>query len=203
MTCNDEALVPIQSLPLHAIVRLTPPPKDLAVDYMVLVAGAEGHVIDRTAVETLYNARKLDFRATLTDLDFWCQLGIGDRKGGIDWIYPRWPVGCDVDREGATIRVVSKGTFEAGMGWFQMDSDPAKGSKLNKWHELVRGVWEDWSIDLSECADIVNPPTSLESHEMLTDYLSAADMCASRNLSSANQVMQFDISFYVVLIHPP
>jgi len=112
MTCNNETLI-VQGLPLHAIIRVIPPPMDLAVDYMLLIAANEGHLISREAVKSLY---KGDLRHAMTELEFWCQMGVGDRRGGLEWFYPRWPRGCDVDENGDTIRVVSEATYVKGMG---------------------------------------------------------------------------------------
>jgi hypothetical protein len=167
---------------------------------MLLVAAAEGHVVQRKAVKALYEARKYDLRATLTELDYWCQLGIGDRKGGLDWFYPRWPPGCDVDEHGNTIRVVSEGTYKTGMGWLGRDviseglNEPAVNEKI------LREAWDGWNIDLGdwhECLDMVSlfedtrensSVTALSSYESFAQSMSEADICACGSLASGNQV---------------
>ena len=121
MTCNDESAVPFLSLSLHAIVRFSPPPIDLAVDYMLLVVANEGHIIKREAIQALYESRNLDLRASIMELDLWCQFAIGDRKGGLEWLEPRWPPGSGLDGKGEVKRVISEGTYEKGMGWLSRD----------------------------------------------------------------------------------
>lgn len=115
MTCNDEDLVPLQAMTLHAILRFTPPPVDLVADYLLAMAAAEGHLIKRDAVLSLYKCKDSDLRSAISDLQFWCQMGIGDPRGGLTWIYQRYPPGSDLDAQGRRLRVVSQGTFQAGM----------------------------------------------------------------------------------------
>ncbi|KAI7694982.1 P-loop containing nucleoside triphosphate hydrolase protein, partial [Hortaea werneckii] len=116
MTCNDEDLVPLQAMNLHAILRFTPPPLHLSTNLLLLIAAAEGHLLKRKAVHTLLDAKDQDLRASLMELDFWCQMGIGDPRGGLSWLYQRWPPGSDVDAQGHRLRVVSNHTYQEGMG---------------------------------------------------------------------------------------
>jgi ATPase family associated with various cellular activities (AAA) len=175
MTCNDEALVPLQALPLHAIIRLGPPPVDLAVDYMLLVAAAEGHIVQRQAVRALFDARQSDLRASMTELDYWCQFGVGDRRGGFDWFYPRWPGGCDVDAQGNTIRVVSDGTYATGMGWLGRDLYSSCESQSVR-EELFSEARDNWRIDVDMALE---GSVTLSSYESYVDSLSLADLFAS------------------------
>jgi DNA polymerase III delta prime subunit len=200
MTCNDETLLPLQALELHAIIRLSPPPSDVAIDYMLLIAAAEGHIVKREAVKTLYEARHFDLRASLTELDYWCQLGVGDRKGGLDWFYPRWPAGCDVDEHGHTIRVVSEGTYKTGMGWLGRDLIFERPDGPDVKEEILREAWDGWSIDLGELHEPLeiasllkdaagnSKASVLSSYEAFVQSMSEADVCACSSLATGNQV---------------
>lgn len=110
ITCNDETLVPLHTLKLHGIFRFSPAPRDLAVDRLILIAANEGHALTRKAVEQLFDSRNRDMRAATMDLQYWCQIGVGDRRGGFDWFYPRWPKGVDLDENNEVVRVISQDT---------------------------------------------------------------------------------------------
>lgn len=150
MTCNDENLVPLQSLSLHGIFRFSPPPVNHAVDLCLLVAANEGHALRRCAVDSLYKGRNHDLRATLTELNYWCQIGVGDRKGGSDWFVLRWPQGVDLDEKGRVIRVVSEGTYSDGMGWIGRDPIDACPNPLDAEEEAMHQCWDSWDLDLGD-----------------------------------------------------
>ena len=113
MTCTDESLVPLNEMVLHGIFRLPTCPQNLAVDYLLLVAGSEGHLLRRDALDSLHKAKQLDLRASLSELNFFCQMAIGDNKGGLEWMLldaPPQSVGA------GCLRVVSEDTYCKGMG---------------------------------------------------------------------------------------
>lgn len=148
ITCSDERRIPIYDLPLGAILRLTPPPDDLAIDYMLVMAGHEGHVLQRTAVRDLYYSKNCDLRASISELDFWCQMSVGDRKGGLEWIYQRWPPGQDIDERGRVLRVASEGTYRQGMGWTSNDmSICTENVGFHREEELLKHAWTEWGLD--------------------------------------------------------
>jgi hypothetical protein len=79
------------------------------------------------------------------ELEFWCRMGVGDRKGGLDWMLVRWPVGSDISEDGEVQRVVSRNTYRRGISWVQ------RGAKdEDKW----RDVWEKWGVDVGGGKDI-------------------------------------------------
>jgi DNA polymerase III delta prime subunit len=151
VTCTDEALIPMHELPLAAILRMSPPPMSLATDYMVVMAGHEGHILERDAVSALYRLKNSDLRASITELNLWCQMSVGDRKGGLEWMYQRWPPGKDVDEKGRTLRVASEGTYVPGMGCLShnvFESQDHIGFDRTK--ELLKETWEEWDINPNE-----------------------------------------------------
>ena len=161
MTCNDESLLPMDELPLYAILRFSPPPEDLTIDYLLLLAANEGHLLQQAGVAQMYHALHGDLRASITELNFWCQMGIGDRRAGLDWILTRFPTGCDMDDDGEMRRVVSEDTYIGGMGLVPQEeqddglSTPAcVGRKLRE-EDMWRIVFEEWEIDVG--GDAVGP----------------------------------------------
>ncbi|KAK2034107.1 ATPase [Colletotrichum zoysiae] len=192
MTCNDETLVPFHNFVFYGILRFTPPPEVLAVDTMLLIAANEGHALRRAAVSALYESKGYDLRASLMELNYWCQLGVGDRRGGFDWFYPRWPKGCDTDENGDVVRVVSQDTYLEGMGWVSRDPAIVSSPRAAE-EELMNQCWQSLGMDLGnwhESLDMVswadNVATSsagdraaaLDVFFEFSDLLSAADLCS-------------------------
>ncbi|KAI7645955.1 hypothetical protein KC318_g19687, partial [Hortaea werneckii] len=180
MTCNDEDLVPLQAMNLHAILRFTPPPLDLSADLLLLIAAAEGHLLKRKAVHTLLDAKDQDLRASLMELDFWCQMGIGDPRGGLSWLYQRWPPGSDVDAQGHKLRVVSNYTYQEGMGLAPQIGVTEEDQLLWAWRE--HGI-EPFALpgrELSHvegCSQLSSPPTEKRTFNVLKslDFFADAD----------------------------
>ncbi|KAL5379842.1 hypothetical protein DPSP01_008124 [Paraphaeosphaeria sporulosa] len=151
ITCTNETLIPMHELPLAAILRVSPPPVSLATDYMVAMAGHEGHILGRDAVSALYRLKNCDLRASITELNLWCQMFVGDRKGGLEWIYQRWPPGKDVDESGRPLRVASEGTYVPGMGCLShnvFQSHDHVG--FDRTEELLVETWEEWDVKPNE-----------------------------------------------------
>ncbi|KAH8162514.1 hypothetical protein CIB48_g5732 [Xylaria polymorpha] len=194
MTCNNESIVPIQNLKLHGIFRFSSPPVDLAVDMLLLIAANEGHALRRRTVEALYESRDHDLRAAITELNYWCQIGVGDLRGGFDWFYPRWPKGSDVDEQGQTIRVVSEDTYHTGMGWLNRDLTTTKPPSSSIVPDLYREAWDHWGVDVSDHHEFEDSSSwarklteqvssradrlaLLQSIERFTESVSESDVC--------------------------
>ena len=209
MTCNDESLVPLQSLSLHGIFRFNAPPTDLAVDAMLLIAANEGHVLERQPVEDLYLMRSKDFRASLADLNYWCQIGVGDRRGGMDWFYSRWPKGSDLDENGDIVRVISEGTYRAGMGCFGRDVIASCLTQEEVEEELVNQTWESWGVSCDAFLQAKNPKAfvacnpddassragkrtieGLAAFEDLAESMSTADLLANGGFGQGFKVIR-------------
>ncbi|KAF7570441.1 AAA multi-domain protein [Pyrenophora tritici-repentis] len=192
ITCNDERQIPMHDLPLAAILRLQPAPMDVATDYLLILAGKEGHILERQAVRDLYESKDHDLRASIMELDLWCQMSVGDRKGGLEWMYQRWPAGKDMDEHGRTLRVASEGTYKSGMGWLSHDVFQTRSNAaFDKQEELLQEIWAEWGISPSAwTASLRNeqhprpthnsePSSSIEQLKRLDAYadsLSAADI---------------------------
>ncbi|KAI9667486.1 MAG: hypothetical protein M1821_000302 [Bathelium mastoideum] len=203
MTCNDESLVPLETLNLHAILRFSSPSPDVVADYLLLMAANEGHLITRSTVSNLFLSRGHDFRATIQQLDFWCQMGIGDKKGGLEWIYQRWPSGEDLDAHGDRLRVVSKDTFIDGLqrpyqthectGVSENGMNDRGGSDRYSNEVISASTHGDGARDLggrSGFQAMQNEFSILEELELAFDGRSAADIsCGSGHTTKYNDTL--------------
>ncbi|KAJ6068884.1 hypothetical protein N7499_010771 [Penicillium canescens] len=153
ITCNDESLIPTQDMSLHAILRYQKAPQDFSVDYLLLIAASEGHILKREAVTRLYQGSGMDLRRSLMDLNFWCQMGVGSDKAGLDWLLPAWPPASNVDYNGDRVRVLSLNTYERFMGWFNRDLLLSRDS-LEKEAEINRNTFHWWDLGLQESEDM-------------------------------------------------
>ncbi|KAK8091939.1 hypothetical protein PG997_002300 [Apiospora hydei] len=199
MTCNDESLVPLQNLNLYGIFRFGNPPKDLAVDLLLLIAANEGHALRRRAVETLFDSRHHDLRASITELSYWCQIGIGDLRGGFGWFLHKGVEDVTAESEGQ-VRVVSTNTYEPGMGWLGRDPLLEACAYRTIEEEAQQQLWDGWCLDYGDLVfpsnrEISGQETSgakrlaeLEAVDALADLLSIADLCSSGTYSGGNGV---------------
>lgn len=147
MTCNDENLLPLDEMALYGIFRFVPAPEALVTDYLLLLAANEGHLLSPDAMLALYRCKQRDLRASITELQFFCQMGIGDTKGGLEWML----IGTSADevlkKTQGVLRVVSDGTYLEGMGWLGCDiinlqTEPT----ITEEAELTLEAWNEWGI---------------------------------------------------------
>lgn len=148
MTCTDESLLPLDEMLLFAILRFTAPPEFLAVDYLLLVACNEGHILSRATVSALFKAKKFDLRASITELDFFCQMAIGDRKGGLEWMLIR-PSSQEFPNEvGLALRVVSDGSYFDGMGCLSHEQGDL--DEPNESGRLCQNISDQHNVDRAD-----------------------------------------------------
>jgi DNA polymerase III delta prime subunit len=184
LTCNDESLVPFESLTLHAILRLEPPPVTLATDYLLTMAGREGHIVDPNAIRELYAATGQDLRRSISTLDFYCQMAVGDQRGGLDWLIDRWPPGSDLDESGHRVRVVSDGTYLPGIDWKNHDIVTLDRDTRQLAENELNIAMKEWKIPLERLAHegLINEDLwkggidSLADFEAISESLSSVDI---------------------------
>ncbi|PGH23791.1 hypothetical protein AJ80_02221 [Polytolypa hystricis UAMH7299] len=154
MTCNDENLLPLNDLSYHAILRFRHPPCDLATDYLFVLCVKEGHILDRRGISALYTVLRRDLRATIMQLNFWCQISVGSEKSGIDWMVHHRPQSTGHEAEAELPKVRSLDTYVHGMGWLSQDtlceelSDREKGTQLMDCLEQWQISTMDWQESL-------------------------------------------------------
>ena len=223
MTCTDESPLPLDDLPLHAILRFTSPPELLVIDYLLLIACNEGHLISRQAVSALYRCKGYDLRASITELNFFCQMALGDTKAGLGWMLVRsFPQECQ-NEKGEALRVVSEGTYLEGMGWVSGE-DRELGSEnwVDAQGYVLEEVINEWSMDMADCETLVprmflasqgqvnreGMMTALEDLDHASDALSVADTYSCYDGRQNNSVCTlraplsvhaYDIRLYLTL----
>jgi len=182
ITCNNEKLIPLESISFHAILRYRPPPQDLAVDYLLLMAANEGHMLQRKPVSDLYHSAGSDLRRAIMDLNFWCQMAIGSKKSGLDWLMDRWPPGRDCDENGDTLRVLSLNTYQQYMGWFGRDMllngslDSEVESRQESFHWWERSIQDSENMAFSNSHTLSPAKSKHEQLEQLQYESEYADM---------------------------
>ncbi|ODQ55158.1 hypothetical protein SAICODRAFT_17557 [Saitoella complicata NRRL Y-17804] len=117
LTCNDPVLLPAMSLESAVRLKFEPVSVKTVAEYLHLMTLAEGHLVDKADLEALYETKGNDLRAAIMELDFYLQMGIGDRKAGLDWLHlPKRGVVDDV-------RIASKGTYRRGLDLGEVETD--------------------------------------------------------------------------------
>jgi sorting nexin-8 len=163
MTCNDENLLPLDELEFHAILRFRQPPYCLAADYILLLCANEGHVLDRKEISDLYVVLHRDLRATIMQLNIWCQMAVGSKKSGLDWMADRQPLPSALEARATLPRVISFNTYVQGIDWLSRDialeeKDPLEREVqlmmecLDQWHVGVAD-WQETKVSTSETLD--------------------------------------------------
>lgn len=204
MTCTEESLLPLEDLPLFAILRFTPPPESRAVDYLLLLACNEGHLLSRDAVATLYDLKRNDLRASITELHFYCQMAIGDTQGGLGWFLIGPPPQSGQDLKGEALRVVSEDSYPKDIGLLSQSHQlqPAD-SALEKGTELLAELWHGWGLDMANGDNFIDFDTfreaamlskernlaHLQAFDSASETLSVADICSPLGLRSGVSIV--------------
>ena len=180
MTCSDESLVPNGTIDSLSVLRMVPPPASLAIDYLSLVAASEGHLLSQSAISALYASHHNDLRASIKDLNFWCQMAIGDPKGGLNWMLLRSDAEACQNAQGEQVRVISDKTFVKYMGILPSVEDGREKHSIDKEVAALSDVITSWQFDVDEWLAITNPSNRQisqdSSEDQYYDLLQDADL---------------------------
>ena len=204
LTCNDPASVPVENLPLHAILDYEQVPVDVAVDYVLMLAGTEGHLLQREAIHLLYLTLQRDLRATISELSFWCQIAVGSEKAGLDWSVEARPSDEALKPVGQRLKLFSKDTYLSGMGLVPralISQDRSKLGALLQYLEDELGVplqdWQDKNVERQHCDTTARRYPDGSTIQLLEQQLDLSE--ASSTLDLLNQPV--DASGDVETIH--
>jgi DNA polymerase III delta prime subunit len=186
LTCNDESSIPFDDLVLHATWRYEPPTLDVASEYLVTLAANEGHVLSRDCVRALFKSKRHDLRATINELDFWCQMGIGSEKGGLDWMLDPSSSSGPTETANAPLRVFSKDTYASGAGLalpLQVSYDQRQEELLNQAQNYLGIPVTGWH----EASDVLHTTQSSpihveQSQKQIDDLQRAVNLLDSRSV---------------------
>lgn len=164
MTCTDERLLPLDEMVLFALLRFTPPPEPLAIDYLILIASNEGHLLSRKTLSSLLRSKHFDLRASIAELNFFCQMAIGDTKGGLEWMLIQPSSTEGQTKDCTNLRVVSLETYRGNLKIAQQS--PERTPFVNKAGNHRCDNWGSWNADEEYCREHgVTPSQSKQSQE--------------------------------------
>ncbi|KAK3061867.1 hypothetical protein LTS18_005282 [Coniosporium uncinatum] len=111
------------------------------------------------------------------DLQFWCQMAVGDKRGGLDWFYQRWPPGSDIDEHGQRLRVASRNTYWTGLGMIGHDLvNESDHVGFDVRQHTIGEAWLNWGVDpIDSPADGANEA----SHNSQTKFCNETQSTAS------------------------
>ena len=191
MTCSDENLVPFQELSLEAILRYQRPPEDLVTEYLMTMTACEGHMIHRNDILRLYRLKDYDLRASIMDLNFWCQMAIGSTKGSLDWIIDKGKE-VSINDRGESLRITSIGSYEADMSLQPLLSGSGQSEEsVERLMALAEAEFDipttEWTPSLESLVDANLNSSAIEALNSIsraTEYISSLDLIYSHDLDS-------------------
>jgi hypothetical protein len=191
LTCNDPTAVPVEDLPLHTTLQYEAIPVNVGVDYLLLLAASEGHLLQREAVRLLYLSNQNDLRATIAGLSFWCQMAVGSEKAGLDWTVEPRPSGEAMKPEGEKLKLFSKNTYLPGMGLVPrtlIDADPTTHGALLQYAEDELGIplqhWLEEGGVREQYEATARPRSDLSMLSTLQQQLDLSEMRSNLDLLS-------------------
>ncbi|KIV86769.1 hypothetical protein PV11_02361 [Exophiala sideris] len=175
MTCNDLEAVPLDELDLFSVLAYTQPEPDFAVDHLRCIAAAEGHLLSKESVRSLYATKGQDLRASITELNFWCQMTVGSSQGGLDWMLP-YNDKRIVTEDGSITRIVSQDTFTTGLDLLPVDMEASELQTIDFIRDCLEVPASDWVKDEIPPAGVGGRLLALDEMLIFSDTKSAMDL---------------------------
>ena len=196
MTCTDETLLPLDEMALYGIFRLTPAPETLVTDYLLLIAANEGHLLSPDAIAALYRCKRRDLRASISELQFYCQMGIGDTKGGLEWMLIGMSADEATKKAQGVLRAVSEGTYLEGMGWLGRENISSHTEPTTfEEAELMLDAWNEWGIRPEDCQTFEPSSEYLTSGGRGPEATSVETFLSSNTLETLKALEDIDQAF--------
>ncbi|KAK9343394.1 hypothetical protein V1522DRAFT_413330 [Lipomyces starkeyi] len=168
LTCTDKSLIPVDLLEANpgSLIEFAPSNLDIETDMLWMISLCEGHLLPKSDVRELLQCVKGDLRAAIAQLQFWCQMAVGDERKGLSWVLIR---SRDTKHEDLrSTRVISENTFTRGLLRHSFDS------------KSLTAI-EDFKNDGVAMLDapIASRITNIKHLETVYDLLSSADLWRS------------------------
>ncbi|OQU99071.1 hypothetical protein CLAIMM_04763 isoform 2 [Cladophialophora immunda] len=112
--------VPLAELDLFAVLHYGCPEQGPAVQLLGSICAAEGHLLSKESLQNLYLTKGRDLRASIMELNLWCQMTVGSQQGGLDWMLP-YHDRIKPKPDGSVTRIVSQDTFISGLDLLPAD----------------------------------------------------------------------------------
>ncbi|KAI5287332.1 hypothetical protein KEM54_006059 [Ascosphaera aggregata] len=205
MTCTNESSIPFAALDLEAAVHVIPPSPDIVADYCLAIAAQEGHLLKHDDVESLYQSLGNDLRATLMTLNFWCQMGIGSEKAGLDWRPDQKLIYGTEEEKQDVRRTISDGGYVKGLESLNHDistlSEKLEKELVSREESLTQwsiGVmdWEEREVlaemKQDESLDAMQTDTNVSSHIEDHLYISEMRSCLDMFCAQASEIPLYD-----------
>ncbi|KAH0834409.1 hypothetical protein AYO21_09390 [Fonsecaea monophora] len=175
LTCNSVDSVPMAELDLFAVLRYDIPQQDLAIQLLGSICAAEGHLLSKEVLQNLYLTKGQDLRASIMELNLWCQMTVGSQQGGLDWMLP-FNDESQVMSDGSVTRIVSQDTVTNGLDLLPADFDDVE-DLIRFSQDNLRIPAQDWvRDDMCSISTETNHGSALDDLLTLYEARSAMDL---------------------------
>ncbi|KAK9236419.1 hypothetical protein V1525DRAFT_407015 [Lipomyces kononenkoae] len=190
LTCTDKSLVPVELLDANpgSLIEFSPCNLDIKTDLIWMISLCEGHLLPTPDVRELLESLNGDLRAALAQLQFWCQMAVGDERKGLSWVLVHSRDEKQEDVRGT--RVISENTFtrellrqgvDSGLTIHDPNNDAVReaqtGSLTNlKSLDTIYELLSSADLWRSGMHTVYEVPLVADSDELIADQWQSRDM---------------------------